>query len=141
MGFYDLEVLMTLRDYCQAFHEIDFKIDKGNFDTAVFINEFGKIITPESSQSREQSKQLKQQGFHEFVPDLYNRKFSLVIEYQEEPKPMKGPKIIKKGHTEFSDEEKDLFYKLANIKQLKIWESDQNWMQKIDDFLMPLYAK
>ena len=32
-------------------------------------------------------------------------------------------KINKKGHDEFSDEDKDIFYELAKFNQLKIWEN------------------
>jgi hypothetical protein len=32
-------------------------------------------------------------------------------------------KINKKGHDEFSDEDKDIFYELAEFNQLKIWEN------------------
>ena len=132
MGFYDLEVLMVLRDYIQGFHGIEFKIDKAKFDTAIFINEYGKLVIPEPNTD---AAALKKQGFKEFVPDLWNYNLMAAIEYQEEPKPMKGPKIIKKGHTEFSDEEKDLYYKIAGIRQLKIWESNPNWMETIDSFI------
>jgi len=32
-------------------------------------------------------------------------------------------KLTKKGHDEFSDEDKDIFYELAKFNQLKIWEN------------------
>jgi len=32
-------------------------------------------------------------------------------------------KINKKGHDEFSDENKDIFYDVAKFNQLKIWEN------------------
>ena len=85
--------------------------------------------------SESAAKSLRKMGFKRFVPDVIDFKHKLIIEYQEEPRPQRGAKIIKKGHTEFSDQDKDLYYKLAGFIQLKIWESDQSWMDKIDSFL------
>ena len=52
----------------------------------------------------------------------------MIIEYQEECNGRQGllrrrGKINKIGHDEFSDEDKDIFYELANFNQLKIWEN------------------
>ena len=55
-------------------------------------------------------------------------KIKIIIEYQEESKGRQGVlrrrgKINKRGHDEFSDEDKDIFYELAKFNQLKIWEN------------------
>jgi len=61
-------------------------------------------------------------------PDLIDFKNKIIIEYQEESKGRQGVlrrhgKINKKGHDEFSDENKDIFYDVAKFNQLKIWEN------------------
>ena len=78
--------------------------------------------------TEEQAKTFRKKGFRQFVPDLIDFKNKIIIEYQEESEGRQGVlrrrgKINKKGHDEFSDEEKDIFYDLAKFNQLKIWEN------------------
>ena len=94
--------------------------------TRILINEFGAwgkmpILT------ETQAKDFRKKGFRQFVPDLIDFKNKIIIEYQEEPEGREGVlrrrgKINKKGHDEFSDEDKDIFYGLAKFNQLKIWK-------------------
>jgi hypothetical protein len=136
MGIQDLDRLDQIGTYANSFTKYHFTIDTDtkNSDNGITINEYG--ICYKDPLTEVAARQLKKLGFKRFVPDLLDWKNKRIIEYQEEPKPCKGPKIIQKGHDEFSDENKDLFYKLAGFKQLKIWESDQDWMHKIDGFLI-----
>ena len=85
--------------------------------------------------NRRTSNRISKKGFRQFVPDLIDFKNKIIIEYQEESKGRQGVlrrrgKINKKGHDEFSDEDKDLFYKLAEFNQLKIWENTSPKEQK-----------
>ena len=78
--------------------------------------------------TEEQATEYRKKGFRQFVPDLIDFKNKIIIEYQEECKGRQGVlrrrgKINKKGHDEFSDEDKDIFYELAKFNQLKIWEN------------------
>ena len=78
--------------------------------------------------TKEQAETFRKKGFRQFVPDLIDFKNKVVIEYQEESEGRQGVlrrrgKINKKGHDEFSDEDKDIFYDLAKFNQLKIWEN------------------
>ena len=78
--------------------------------------------------TEKQATEYRKKGFRQFVPDLIDFKNKIIIEYQEESKGRQGVlrrrgKINKKGHDEFSDEDKDIFYELAEFNQLKIWEN------------------
>ena len=132
MGAQDLQKLFEIKNQIQ-------QIDKKNFynfiidsdtkegRTRIIIDEFGTWIkTPHLTE--EQASEYRKKGFRQFVPDLIDFKNKIIIEYQEECKGRQGVlrrrgKINKKGHDEFSDEDKDIFYELAKFNQLKIWEN------------------
>jgi len=99
--------------------EYSWELDTGHKNTAIQIldDEGGTILyPPESYDGRI------------FVPDIYSHRRKIAIEYQEQPKRRKHRgRLSKKGHTEFSDLEKDLYYKLADIEQIKIWDDDISW--------------
>ena len=135
MGIQDLDRLNELARYANSFPGYKFIMDTDTRQSRnlILLSEFGMIVRPPIS--KERADELRSQGFRPFVPDLMDYKAKLIIEYQEESKPQKGPKIVKRGHDEFSDEDKDLYYQLAGFKQLKIWESDIYWMEKIQLFL------
>ena len=85
--------------------------------------------------NRRGGTKIQKKGFRQFVPDLIDFKNKIIIEYQEECKGRQGVlrrrgKINKKGHDEFSDEDKDIFYELAKFNQLKIWENTPPEKQK-----------
>jgi hypothetical protein len=134
MGISDLDRLSEIAKYANSFgFHFLMDTDTKNSNTGMVINEYGKIRRYPLSQ--EEVRELTKQGYRPFVPDLIDYHAKKIIEYQEEPLPNRGPKIVKKGHDEFSDEDKDLFYQLAGFKQLKLWESDKFWTEKIDLFL------
>ena len=132
MGIQDLQKLFEIKNQIQ-------QIDKKNYytfiidtdtkegRTRIIIDEFGTWIkTPNLTE--EQASEYRKKGFRQFVPDLIDFKNKIIIEYQEECKGRQGVlrrrgKINKKGHDEFSDEDKDIFYELAKFNQLKIWEN------------------
>jgi len=151
MGIQDLEKLFYINQQIK-------KIDTGNYynfvidtdtkegKTRIIINEFGAwkkmpILT------EIQAKDFRKKGFRQFVPDLIDFKNKIIIEYQEESEGRQGVlrrrgKINKKGHDEFSDEDKDIFYGLAKFNQLKIWENTPLEKQKEElETFLTLFSK
>ena len=151
MGVQDLEKLFSINQQIK-------KIDTGNYynfmidtdtkegKTRIIINEFGAwkkmpILT------EIQAKDFRKKGFRQFVPDLIDFKNKIIIEYQEESEGRQGVlrrrgKINKKGHDEFSDEDKDIFYGLAKFNQLKIWENTPLEKQKEElETFLTLFSK
>ena len=132
MGVQDLEKLFDINQQIKQIDEknhYNFIIDTDTKEgkTRIVIDEFGTWKkTP--CLTEEQATEYRKKGFRQFVPDLIDFKNKIIIEYQEECKGRKGVlrrrgKINKKGHDEFSDEDKDIFYELAEFNQLKIWEN------------------
>jgi len=151
MGIQDLEKLFSInqqikkidtRNYYNFVIDTDTKEGK----TRIIINEFGAwkkmpILT------EIQAKDFRKKGFRQFVPDLIDFKNKIIIEYQEESEGRQGVlrrrgKINKKGHDEFSDEDKDIFYGLAKFNQLKIWENTPLEKQKEElETFLTLFSK
>jgi hypothetical protein len=132
MGIQDLQKLFEIKNQIQQIDKkshYNFIIDSDTKEgrTRIIIDEFGTWEkTPNLTE--EQASEYRKKGFRQFVPDLIDFKNKIIIEYQEECKGRQGVlrrrgKINKKGHDEFSDEDKDIFYKLAKFNQLKIWEN------------------
>ncbi len=132
MGVQDLQKLFEIKNQIQQIDKknyYNFIIDSDTKEgrTRIIIDEFGTWIkTPHLTE--EQASEYRKKGFRQFVPDLIDFKNKIIIEYQEESKGRQGVlrrrgKINKKGHDEFSDEDKDIFYELAKFNQLKIWEN------------------
>ena len=139
MGIQDLEKLFFIN---QQIKEIDknnqynFVIDTDTKEgkTRIVIDELG-VWKKATSLTEEQAGEFRKKGFRQFVPDLIDFKNKIIIEYQEESEGRQGilrrrGKINKKGHDEFSDEDKDMFYDLANFNQLKIWENTSSEEQR-----------
>ena len=146
MGIQDLEKLFDISEQIKQIDKenyYNFLIDTDTKEgkTRIVIDEFGTwkkvpILT------EKQALEFRKKGFRQFVPDLIDFKNKIIIEYQEESKGRQGVlrrrgKINKKGHDEFSDEDKDLFYKLAEFNQLKIWEntSPEEQKEELEKFL------
>ena len=132
MGIQDLQKLFEIKNQIQQIDKknyYNFIIDSDTKEgrTRIIIDEFGTWVkTPNLTE--EQASEYRKKGFRQFVPDLIDFKNKIIIEYQEECKGRQGVlrrrgKINKKGHDEFSDEDKDIFYELAKFNQLKIWEN------------------
>ena len=132
MGIQDLDKLFLIN---QQIKEIDknnqynFVIDTDTKEgkTRIIIDELG-TWKKVPFLTEKQAGEFRKKGFRQFVPDLIDFKNKIIIEYQEESEGRQGilrrrGKINKKGHDEFSDEDKDIFYDLANFNQLKIWEN------------------
>jgi len=152
MGIQDLEKLFDISEQIKQIDKenyYNFLIDTDTKEgkTRIVIDEFGTwkkvpILT------EKQALEFRKKGFRQFVPDLIDFKNKIIIEYQEESKGRQGVlrrrgKINKKGHDEFSDEDKDIFYELAKFNQLKIWENTSLVKQKeeLRDFLKAFSKK
>jgi hypothetical protein len=132
MGIQDLEKLFQIKQQIKKIDKkghYNFMIDTDTKEgrTRIIINEFGKWQKAPCL-TKEEAYAFRKEGFKQFVPDLIDFKNKIIIEYQEESKGMEGilrrhGKINKKGHDEFSDENKDIFYDAAKFNQLKIWEN------------------
>ena len=151
MGIQDLEKLFYINQQIKKIdtgNHYNFVIDTDTKEgkTRIIINEFGAwkkmpILT------EIQAKDFRKKGFRQFVPDLIDFKNKIIIEYQEESEGRQGVlrrrgKINKKGHDEFSDEDKDVFYGLAKFNQLKIWENTPLEKQKEElETFLALFSK
>ena len=132
MGAQDLQKLFEIKNQIQQIdkkNDYNFIIDSDTKEgrTRIIIDEFG-TWEKMPNLTEEQASEYRRKGFRQFVPDLIDFKNKIIIEYQEECKGRQGVlrrrgKINKKGHDEFSDEDKDIFYELAKFNQLKIWEN------------------
>lgn len=114
-----------------------FKIDHGNFETAIEFWAMGYFHPPKSKdweEARKEQREIK-------CPDLLDYENKLIIEYEEESKPGKSSgKMGKKGHWEENkrDENRDYLYRIGGFKVLKLWESeykDDTWKVKLEEFL------
>ena len=146
MGAQDLQKLFEIKNQIQQIdkkNDYNFIIDSDTKEgrTRIIIDEFG-TWKKMPNLTEEQASEYRRKGFRQFVPDLIDFKNKIIIEYQEECKGRQGVlrrrgKINKKGHDEFSDEDKDIFYELAKFNQLKIWENTpvEEQKQELMNFL------
>ena len=146
MGIQDLKKLFEINQQIKQIDEknhYNFIIDTDTKEgkTRIVIDEFG-TWKKMPNLTEEQASEYRKKGFRQFVPDLIDFKNKIIIEYQEECKGRQGVlrrrgKINKKGHDEFSDEDKDIFYELAEFNQLKIWENTplEEQKQELMNFL------
>ena len=124
MGAQDLQKLFEIKNQIQEIDKekyYNFTIDSDTKEgrTRIIIDEFG-TWKKMPNLTEEQASEFRKKGFRQFVPDLIDFKNKIIIEYQEECKGRQGVlrrrgKINKKGHDEFSDEDKDIFYELAKF--------------------------
>jgi len=140
MGLSDIIKLIEINNYIiKQYPKFRFSIDRGNFETRLCIDELGYYFVPEEKQNFKDLYLGSERVL--LVPDLLDLKNKLIIEYNEESKPHRGHKIIKKGHFEESkrDTNKNHYYNILIIKHgfryLQIWETDPEWKNKINAFL------
>ena len=151
MGQVDIVIINEIYQYCNSLERqwnwgYHFEQDSGAWETAIeFFDDtehdgvtamVHAVHPPTSSDWSILSSVL--------VPDILAFNDRMIIEYEEESKPMKGPKIRKKGHWEESkhDAERDDFYFRAGFRLCKIWESsfkDGSWKRLIFVFLTNCY--
>lgn len=148
MGEADIENLNKIYTCCnQACRLLDlpfqFKEDTGRFETAIVINEEGKIEISGAYSNWDEIKNLSL-----FVPDILDYQNKIVIEFEETPgKPRHGAKLAKKGHDpdgmDKRTSNRDLYYSIAKLRVLKIFdyefEDDSKWKIKLVEFLIKCF--
>ena len=138
MGESDIENLHKIYricvDYCKA-EKVPFhlKVDSGSWETAIEFTPVGCYHPPKSQSWKELNA-----GHEIKCPDILDFENRIIIELEEEPKPGK------KGHTSESDkdEHRDMLYRIAGFRVLKIWESEymsNNYKAKLCQFLYEMY--
>jgi len=134
MGVKDLHRISPIFLWLQKnFPDYKWKIDTGNKETAVQIldNNSGTLYHPPGFRGTTKNEI--------FVPDIYSGIAKIAIEFQEQPKKKKHRgRLSKKGHTEFSDYNKDVYYKHGGIRQIKIWDDDHYWWVNLEEKLKKL---
>lgn len=143
MGIVDIVILNEIYQECNRLEKIwkwgfEFKQDSGSYETAILIHDNGEIHSPNTICKYEKDE------YKIFVPDIMDLENKMIIEYEEEAKPMKGPKIRKRGHWDESkrDTRRDESYHKAGFRLCKIWESsfkDNSWKTKLFQFLSNCY--
>ncbi|MFQ5750738.1 MAG: hypothetical protein ACE5HI_01970 [bacterium] len=124
----DLMQLYEIYKITRLKTQFRFYWDLGTFETAIIINDLGEWRKPSISDNWHTLKANEVL----FCPDLIEYIFRAIIEHEEQPKPQKGARIIKKGHSEESrrDSKRDLAYERAGFLVLKIWENEDQDTQK-----------
>ena len=142
LGQIDIENLFKIYYEIQSIkkkHSLNyyFKIDEGTYETAIeFIGE--KTYHPPISQDWSNHTDI-------FCPDLLDYDNKIIIEYEEEVGNRKpGAKLAKKGHHREGDldtkrdTKRTFYYKEGGFTVLRIWESDVEWRDKLESFLLNL---
>lgn len=145
MGIVDYENLNKIYrvciDYCkQEKLPFQFKVDSGSYETAIEFWALGYHYPPKSKSWEE----VKKEGNEIKCPDILDFEHRIIIELEEEPKPGKRGSLGKKGHVEESerDSNRDMLYRIAGFKVLKIWESElesTKYNSKVCQFLYDVY--
>jgi len=113
----------------------NFRVDDGSWETAIeFIGE--KSYHPPLSADWSNNPQI-------FCPDLLDYENKIIIEYEEEVgNPRSGAKLARKGHNREGDipnkrdSKRNVFYADGNFTLFQIWDSDEDWAQKLEKFLI-----
>lgn len=146
MGVVDYENLYKIYrvcvDYCKQENlPFQFKVDTGDYETAIEFWTMGYYHPPKSKSWKE----LKKAGNEIKCPDILDFEHRIIIELEEDPKPGKRMgKLGKKGHVEESkrDSNRDMLYRIAGFKVLKIWELEyklNKYKGKLYQFLYEVY--
>lgn len=140
MGQVDLDALFRIYKEINSIvkkHKLlfSFKIDHGTYDTAIeFIDT--KSYHPPLSKDWSTKPVI-------FCPDLLDYHNKIIIEYEEEVGNRRsGAHLAKKGHNREGDMDtkrdsrRNRYYKQGGFRVLRIWDSEQNWKKKLEDFLL-----
>ena len=142
LGAADIERLHPIYRFATDFSKLmgfpfTFSEDSGSFETVIAIDDDGRYQRAEPEQNFESYGN----GWHVFVPDILDYENKIIIEFEEESKPQKGPKIRKKGHWEESkrDIRRDQYYRVAGFSVFKIWQNQykkNSWKIPLVQFLI-----
>ena len=135
------KIYEILKLYCKKYKvPYSFKVDTGSYETAIeFIEE--KPYHPPISHDWSTKPII-------FCPDLLDWYNKIIIEYEEEVGNRRsGDYLAKKGHHREGDMDttrdsrRNKYYKSGGFRILRIWNSEQNWEKKLEDFLLKLGSK
>lgn len=118
---------------------LNFKIDKGSFETAIeFIDD--KPYHPPKSKDWSTNPII-------LCPDLLDYQNRLIIEYEEEVGNRRtGAKQAKKGHNREGDipnkrdARRNDYYQKGKFSYFQIWESDEKWKIKLKNFVISKFG-
>jgi hypothetical protein len=140
MGHQDIASLFVIKGEISTISkknnlDFSFKVDLGNYETAlefVGVNAFHPPISKDWSTNP-----------IILCPDLLDYHNRMIIEYEEEIGNRRtGARLAKKGHhregdfDNSRDSRRNKFYKRGGFHVLRIWESDKNWKEKLEEFLL-----
>ena len=142
MGQVDIESLFRIYEQIKKIIKqnnliFSFKIDHGTYETAIeFVGE--KCFHPPISKNWDSHPDI-------FCPDLLDWHNKIIIEWEEEVgEQRRGAFLAKKGHhregdiDNTRDARRGTFYKHSRFHILRIWESDDSWREKLENFLVNL---
>jgi len=140
MGQVDIENLFRIYDEANSIikkHSLlmRFTIDHGTYETAIeFVGK--RSFHPPLSKNWDTNPDI-------FCPDLLDYHNKIIIEYEEEVgNPKSGAKLAKKGHNgegdidNKRDSRRNEHFINCDFKLLRIWESDDCWKEKLENFLL-----
>ncbi|GAF69781.1 unnamed protein product [marine sediment metagenome] len=142
MGEIDIENLFRIYDQANTIikkHNLlyHFIIDHGSYETAIeFVG--NSAFHPPLSKNWDTNPKI-------FCPDLLDYHNKVIIEYEEEiGSPRRGARLAKKGHAREGDidnshdQTRNQYYKMCGFRLLRIWDSDENWENRLEEFLLKL---
>lgn len=134
MGVQDLDRIYPIYRYLvDSYPKFHWEIDSGKMETVIAIHQDRTFYRPETLPENEP------EYTRIFVPDIMCYMLKVIVEFQEQPHSRKHRgRYKKKGHTEFSDEDKDIYYEHAGFNQIKIWDDDPTWKMTLDKALVKL---
>ena len=145
MGHQDIASLFVIngeiKTICKKHNwDFSFKIDLGNYETALeFVGI--TIFHPPIAKDWSTNPII-------LCPDLLDYNNKLIIEYEEEiGNKRNGSKLAKKGHHREGDFDnkrdtrRNKFYTRGGFHVLRLWESDQDWKEKLEEFLLKFERK
>jgi hypothetical protein len=145
MGEIDIASLFLIKDEIKQICkkrslEYSFRVDMGNYETAIeFIG--NNIFHPPIAKDWSTNPII-------LCPDLLDYNNKLIIEYEEEiGNKRTGAKLAKKGHHREGDFDnkrdtrRNKFYRRGGFHVLRLWESDQDWKEKLENFLINIEPK
>ena len=140
MGEVDIENLFRIYDVANSIIKkhrllISFTIDHGTYETAIeFVG--NRFFHPPISKNWDSHPNI-------FCPDLLDWHNKIIIEYEEEVgEQRRGAFLAKKGHHREGDMDtkqdsrRNEYYKSGGFRVLRIWDSEQNWEKKLENFLL-----
>ena len=140
MGNQDIAALFAIKTQIKEISEkhtlsFAFKVDLGNYETAIeFVGD--ALFHPPLSKDWSTNPII-------LCPDLLDYHKKLIIEYEEEVGPKRtGTTLAKKGHHREGDYDnkrdarRNKFYSRGGFHVLRLWESDKDWKEKLENFLL-----